>query len=317
MSSSLFDSAEDVYTRDNLGYGSFEYTAYNKKLFVGSDSVKDGRFKITMPVPMDISYSGEQGMLNLFAVDDSKNRLAQGHYNNFVMAGTSPSMTNDGKGPEISMYLNTPLFVDGGEVNSTPFFCAELYDENGINTVGTGVGHDIVLIVDNDINHTYNLNDVYTPVVGDYTRGTVAFSLDVHAPGYHTLMLRAWDLYNNSSVAELSFVVVPNLAPNFTNITLSPNPARYGQTSNFVLTHDFPHSAVDVTIEVFNFQGQTIWRNTEHAICDGNTYTYAWDVTSTDGRPMPTGVYIYRATMSSGGSSEVTKSGKFVVINNK
>lgn len=317
ISSSLFDSAEDVYTRDNLGYGAFEYTAYNKKLFVGSDSVKDGRFKITMPVPMDISYSGEQGMLNLFAVDGSKTRLAQGHHNNFVMAGTSSSMTNDGKGPEISMYLNTPLFVNGGEVNSTPFLYATLYDENAINTVGTGVGHDIMLIVDNDINYTYNLNDVYTPVVGDYKRGTIAFSLDALAPGPHTLMLRAWDLYNNSSVAELSFVVVPNLAPNFTNITLSPNPARYGQTSNFVLTHDFPHSAVDVTIEVFNFQGQIIWRNTEHAICDGNTYTYAWDVTSNDGRPMPTGVYIYRATMSSGGSSEVTKSGKFVVINNK
>ena len=41
------------------------------------------------------------------------------------------------------------------------------------------------------------------------------------------------------------------------------------------------------------------------------------DVTADGGQPMPTGVYIYRASLSSGGSSEVTKSGKFVVINNK
>ncbi|MBQ8257034.1 MAG: type IX secretion system sortase PorU [Bacteroidaceae bacterium] len=317
ISTSLFDSAEDIYTRDNLGYGPFNYTAYNKKLFVGSDSVKNGRFNIEMPVPMDISYSGERGMLNLFAIDNSKSALAQGHYDNFVMAGTSSSATNDGKGPEITMYLNTPMFYDGGEVNSTPFLFAKLYDENGINTVGTGVGHDIMLIVDNDPNHTYNLNNVYTPVVGDYKNGTIQFSLNALAPGYHTLMLRAWDLYNNSSVEELSFVVVPNLAPNFTSIKLSPNPARYGQVSTFVLTHDFPQSAVDVTIEVFNFQGQTIWRNTEQAVCEGNTYTYDWNVTSQSGQPMPTGVYLYRATMSSGGSSEVTKTGKFVVINNK
>ncbi len=317
LSSTLFDSAEEVSTKDNLGYGPFNYTAYNKKLFVGSDSVRNGRFKLEMPVPMDISYSNENGKLNLFAYDTSGARLAQGHYDNFLMAGTSSSLTNDGKGPEIKMYLNTPSFIDGGEVNTTPFFCASLYDENGINTVGSGIGHDIVLIVDNDINHTYNLNDVYTPVVGDYKRGNISLSLAALSPGEHTLILRAWDLYNNSSVAELSFVVVPNLAPDFTSITISPNPARYGQTSYFVLTHDFPNSTMDVTVEVFNMQGQIVWRNTEQAVCEGNTYTLAWDVTGGGGRSLPTGVYIYRASMSSGGSSEVTKSGKFVVINNK
>lgn len=317
LSSTLFDSAEEVYTRDNRGYGPFNYTAFNKKLFVGCDSVKEGRFKMEMPIPMDISYSGEAGKLSLFAVDESKTRLAQGCYENFVIAGTSSSNNNDGKGPEIQMYLNSPSFVDGGEVNTTPFFYASFYDENGINVAGSSIGHDIMLIVDNDKDHTYNLNEEYSFVVGDYKRGSVALSLNELSPGEHTLMLRAWDLFNNSSVAELSFVVVPNLAPDFTNITISPNPVQSGTTSYFVLTHDFPHSAVDVTIEVFNMQGQVVWSNTESAICDGNTYTYAWNVTSSGGAPVPTGVYLYRASMSSGGSSEVSKSGKFVVIDNK
>lgn len=317
LSSSLYDSAEKVFTLDNLGYGSFEYVAHKKKLFVGSDSVKNGRFNITMPVPMDISYSGEPGRLNLFAVDASKKRLAQGTYENFVVAGTSSSNSNDGKGPEITMYLNSPVFVNGGEVNSTPCLFATLYDENGINTVGTGVGHDIMLIVDNDAAYTYNLNEVYAPVVGDYKRGTITMPIDALAPGVHTLILRAWDLYNNSSVEELTFVVVPNLAPGVSDVTISPNPARYGQTSYFVLTHDFPYSAMDITIEVFNIQGQKVWANTENAVCDGNTYTCAWDVTAMGGQPMPTGVYLYRATISAVGSSEVTKTGKFMVINNK
>lgn len=317
ISSMLFDCAEDVYTRDNLGYGAFSYTARDKKLFTGSDAVVDGRFNVTMPIPLDLSYSGDTGMLNFFAVNSSTGSLAQGHYDNFVIAGTDPSFVNDGNGPEITMYLNTPFFVDGGEVNSTPCLYVTLYDENGINTVGTSVGHDIMLIIDNDIEHTYNLNEAYVPEVGDYKRGTIVVPLNALSAGYHKLMLRAWDLHNNSTVAELSFVVVPNLTPSLASMTISPNPARYGQTSYFVLTHNFPYSSMDVTIEVFNMQGQLVWKNVENVVCEGDTYTCAWDVTASGGQPMPTGVYLYRATVSSCGSSEATKSGKFVVLNNK
>lgn len=311
LTSLLYDSAEEIYTRDNTGLGSFNYTAYDKKLFSGTDSVRNGRFNITIPVPMDISYSNERGMFNFFAIDSSKSRIAQGRYDNFFIAGTAGSSENDGKGPEISLYLNTPSFVDGSEVNATPYLYAELYDENGINTIGTGVGHDIMLVIDNDINHTYNLNNLYTPVVGDYRRGSVALALNELPAGEHKLLLRAWDLFNNSSVAELSFVVVPHLAPHLASLAVNPSPARTGQVSTFVLTHSFPGSAVDVTLEVFNMQGQLVWKNNEKAVCAGNIYSYDWNVSVSNG------VYLCRASVSSGGSSVVTKTEKFIVIDNK
>ncbi|MBR3613437.1 MAG: type IX secretion system sortase PorU [Bacteroidaceae bacterium] len=317
LTSQLYDSAEEVTTRDNTGLGAYSYTAYEKNLFVGSDSVKNGRFNITMPVPMDMSYSGEQGLLSLFAVDNTKSAIAQGSFDNFLIAGTAPSLENDGKGPEIKLFISGEATTDGVEVNATPYIYAELFDENGINTVGTGVGHDIMLIVDNDIEHTYNLNDVYNPVVGDYTRGTVGITLGSLSAGEHTAVLRAWDLYNNSSVAEFSFVVVPGLAPHIASLELNPSPARFGQLSTFVLAHNFPGSTLDVTIEVFNMLGQTVWKNSETAHCAGNVYTYDWDVTASSGAAMPTGVYLCRASISSGGGSVVTKSGKFIVINNK
>lgn len=317
LTSQLYDSAEEVTTRDNTGLGAYSYTAYEKNLFVGSDSVKMGRFSITMPVPMDMSYSGEKGLLSLFAVDNTKSAIAQGSFDNFLIAGTAPSLENDGKGPEIKLFISGEATADGVEVNATPYIYAELFDENGINTVGTGVGHDIMLIVDNDIDHTYNLNSVYTPVVGDYTRGTVGITLGSLSAGEHTAVLRAWDLYNNSSVAEFSFVVVPGLAPHIASLELNPSPARFGQLSTFVLAHNFPGSTLDVTIEVFNMLGQTVWKNSETAHCEGNVYTYDWDVTASSGAAMPTGVYLCRASISSGGGSVVTKSGKFIVINNK
>lgn len=313
----LFDCAEEIHTRDNTGLGKFTYTTHRKKLFAGSDSVKNGRFKITMPIPMDISYSDDYGMLNLFASDTTGTISAQGYYENFTVGGTSSSIINDGKGPEITMYLNSPDFKDGDEVNATPMLHAELYDENGINTVGTGIGHDIMAIIDNDIKHTYNLNNTFTTEAGNHRRGTIEFPIGELAGGEHTLLLRAWDLYNNSATDTLYFTVVPNLAPDFIEINVTPNPVHYGEKAQFTLHHDRPMSNIQVTIELFNFQGQKLWSVTEDTASDSNTYTYTWDVTAQSGQPMPTGVYIYRAKLSSGSSEEQIKTGKIIILNNK
>ena len=315
--STLFDSAVDVETRDNTGLGSFSYTAYEKTLFSGSDSVRNGRFSVNMPIPMDISYSNGFGMLNFFAVDSSLVHSAQGRFDNFYIGGTSPDYSNDGKGPEIKLYLNTPTFKDGDEVNDKPCLWVELYDENGINTIGTGIGHDIVAIVDNSPHHTYNLNSAYEPAVGDYTRGTIMMPLNTLAPGEHTLLLRAWDMYNNSSVAKITFLVVPSLAPDFVSLVVNPAPVVAGSPAEFVLTHNRPQCEMDVTLEIFNLQGQILWTNTERVVCDGVAYTCKWNGEAQGGQPLPAGVYLIRGYMATNGSEMSTKTGKIVVVNNK
>lgn len=312
----LFDCIENVETRDNTGLGKFSYVAYRNRLFSGSDSIIEGRFKLTIPVPMDISYRDEQGMLNLFAIDSS-GVSAQGYYNNFTVGGTASSMGNDGKGPQITMYLNTPEFVDGDEVNATPCLFVELFDEDGINTVGTGIGHDIMAVVDNDKFHTYNLNSAYVQAVGDYRKGTIEFPLSQLDEGEHTLLLRAWDLFNNSSTDTLTFVVVPSLAPDFIGVTVSPNPVNYGQQALFVLSHNRPHSELDVTIELFNLQGQMMWHHSERMSSANSQCVVQWDVTAQGGRPMPTGVYVYRARLASQEGVAQTKTEKIIVLNNK
>lgn len=315
--STLFDSAREVNTRDNTGLGSHTYMAFDRTLFSGTDSVVGGRFSITLPVPMDISYSNEPGSLNLFAVDSSMVCMAQGRYTGFTVGGTATESTNDGQGPEIEMYLNTPSFVDGDEVNSTPCLWAEIYDENGINTIGNGIGHDIVAIVDNNPRHTYNLNNIYTPVVGDYKRGTIVLPMNELEEGYHTLILRAWDLYNNSTTKQMSFVVNPSLAPDFVQLSINPSPVIAGSASFFELVHDRPQSRMDVTVEVFNYQGQVLWRETVTEVPESMLLRLEWDGTGQGGQPLPTGVYLARAHMVSGTSEAVTRTIKIVVINNK
>lgn len=314
----MFDCAENVVTHDNLGEGSkFEYTAHNKTLFTGSDSVVNGHFEIRIPIPMDISYSDEAGLLNLFAVDSAKVNSAQGHFKGFTVGGTAPGIENDGKGPEIKLYLNTKSFASGDKVNSTPCLLAELYDENGINTVGTGIGHDIVAIVDNDPAHTYNLNSLYTPVAGDIGRGTITLPLNALEPGEHTLMLRAWDLYNNSSVATITFVVEPDLLPEVIEFSLEGTPVMNGKTSEFVMVHNRPKSEIEVIIELYSVQGQMVWKNSERIVCTGTEYRYSWNLAADSGRPLSAGVYLARGYVVSDNGLSKPKNLKFIVVNNK
>ena len=315
--STLFDSAVKVNTRDNTGLGTHSYTAYNKTLFSGNDSVRNGRFSIEMPVPLDISYSNDYGMLNLYAVDTAYASSAQGHFVNFTIGGTAAGFENDSIGPEIKMYLNSPSFVDGDDVHATPILMVELYDENGINTMGTGVGHDITAIVDNDPRHTYNLNSAFVSAVGDYRRGTINMPLNRLDAGEHTLTLRVWDLYNNSSFASMTFNVDPSLAPGFVELKVNPAPVIAGNAATFTLVHDRPKSEIDVRIDIFNVQGQLMWSSSEQVVCDGNTYSCAWNGTAQGGQPLSTGVYIVRAYITESGVTSATKTGKFVVVNNK
>lgn len=315
LSPTLFDCAEVVNTLDNTNLGAYNYTAFRKKLFVGSDSVVNGRFKITMPVPMDISYADEQGMLNLFAFDSSNGFAAQGHYENFIVGGTAPSMNNDGKGPEIKMYLNTPDFINGDEVNSTPTLFVELYDENGINTVGTGVGHDIVAMVDNE--YTYNLNSLFASKVGDYRRGVITLPIEKLPSGEHTLILRAWDLFNNSSTDTLTFVVDAERAPAILDLKVSPAPLRVGESATIEILHDSPNSAMEFVIELFTMQGQKLLQLSENSATDGRICSFEWNVCAAGEQPLLTGLYVIRARIVSFEGESKSVSRKIIVINNK
>lgn len=317
LHASLFDCMREISTRDNTGLGVFKYTAHDKTLFSGSDSIKNGRFSIKMPVPMDILYADTIGLLNFFAVDSASVRMAHGHFNGFTVGGTAPGMENDGTGPEIALYLNTSDFKSGDKVNSTPCLWVELFDENGINTLGTGVGHDIVAIIDNDPAFTYNLNSLFTQRNGSYKAGTIMLPLDRLGEGKHTLMLRAWDLLNNSSTVEVEFEVEPSLLPEVLSLKASSLPFVCGESAEFVIMHNRPQSEIEVTIELFSVQGRMLWKNTERVVCDGMEYRYSWNGAISGGRPLPTGVFVARAYIASDNGVSEPKNLKVLVVNNK
>ena len=44
---------------------------------------------------------------------------------------------------EVNLFMNDENFVSGGQTDLRPVLLAKIFDENGINTVGNGIGHDI------------------------------------------------------------------------------------------------------------------------------------------------------------------------------
>lgn len=292
----------------------FRFYDRTNTLYHGADSIRGGKFAFSFAVPMDINYADDNGLMNLYAVNNARTLMAHGANGNYMVGG-SGELGTDGKGPKIYAYLNTPDFVNGGNVNITPYFVAQLSDGDGINATGNGIGHDLQVIVDDDASKTYTLNDNFRYDFGTYTSGTVAFSIPELEPGRHKLLFRAWDVKNNSSTVSLDFTVVKGLTPSVYSIDVSKNPASTSTT--FIVNHDLNGSSVDVTVDVFDMSGRLLWSHSESGVSTSGAYTIDWNLTRSDGGRLQTGVYLYRVRVASDGSSEATRAKKLVVISNK
>lgn len=301
-------------TSDDGAEEAFKYLDRTKTLYHGSDSIRNSSFELTFAVPKDINYADGQGMINLYALNTDKTIRANGSCDQFIVGGSAEAK-NDSVGPSIYCYLNSPSFVDGGNVNSTPYFVAEIKDKDGINAAGSGIGHDLQLVIDGDMAKTYTLNNNFSYDFGTYTSGSTFYSIPELEEGPHRLQFRAWDIQNNSSTAVLHFNVVKGLRPQLFNIGVTNNPARTSTT--FIISHDRMESNMDVVIELFDAAGRQMWRHAESGVSATGNYTVDWDLSVDGGRPLQTGVYLYRVKVSSEGSSYVSKTKKLIVISNR
>ena len=311
VTATVRDSKELVTCHQNDGTETaFTYYDRSKTLYNGSDSVVAGKFSFHFAVPKDINYTDATGLVNLYAIDNSKTVRAHGSCEAFHVGGSALAK-NDSIGPSIYCYLNSPSFVDGGNVNPTPYFVAEVKDKDGINATGSGIGHDLQLVIDGEAVKTYNLNDNFTYDFGTYASGSTYYSIPELEAGPHKLQFRAWDILNNSSTATLTFNVVKGLSPSF-DCGVTENPARNSTT--FIITHDRMGSNLDVIIEVYDTSGRMLWKRAEKGISNAGTYTVKWDL-STGSGTLRTGIYLYRVKVSSDGSDYEAKTKKLIVIN--
>ncbi len=284
----------------------------NNVLYRGKSSVENGSFKFTFIVPKDIAYEYGKGKISYYSNNDIAD--ANGYDNKILIGGTSDSASIDKKGPEIKLFLNDEKFVNGGLSNESPTFIAKLYDENGINTTGRGIGRDLTGILNNNYTQSIIMNDYYQATINSYQSGEVQYKYKNLRAGKHQIKFKAYDVYNNLSEAILDFEVKNSAKPEITHLLNYPNP--FNDHTTFHFDHNQPGENISVMIQIFTVSGKMIKTLQTDIFADGNHFDQLnWDAKDEFGDRLAKGVYIYKLKLKSPGNKAVEKIEKLVILN--
>jgi hypothetical protein len=280
-------------------------------MYRGKASVSNGEFTFSFVVPKDIDYAFGPGRISYYAADGVND--ANGFNESFIVGGTNPNAPTDGDGPKIDLFMNDNKFVAGSITNESPDLLGVLFDDNGINTVGNGIGHDLVAVLDENTEKSIVLNDFYQADLNSYQSGIVRYPFTKLSEGKHTLTLRAWDVYNNSNTANTDFVVSSSANLALQHVLNYPNP--FTTYTKFMFEHNKPCETLDVSIQVFTVSGRLVKTLETLVKCEGfRSEQITWDGLDDFGDRIGRGVYVYRLKVTAPDGSWADKYEKLVVL---
>lgn len=308
----VFDKPRQVTTLGNdPGSQPVGFSVQTNQLFSGKATVTNGRFTFSFTVPKDINYQYGNGKISLYAENGTKD--GTGFFAGFLVGGSASANNNDREGPVIKPYLNDERFVNGGLTNENPVLLLKLSDSSGVNTAGTGIGHDIVATLDNDNNRFFVLNDFYQGDQDSYQKGTVRFQMTGLEPGLHTLKIKAWDVLNNSNEVVLDFVVAKDEDLEISHVLNYPNP--FTTNTQFWFEHNKPGQDLLVRVQIFTVAGRIIKMIERTINTAGNRSSeLTWDGLDQYGQKIGRGVYLYKLSVIVPGKSRKEKIGKLVIF---
>src|SRR5699024_1348344 len=274
-----------------------DFTTLGEVIFNGQATVRNGVFDIEFIAPRDIRSELGNGRVSFYSKRDGALIDKTGYSNDILVGGINENAAEDSHGPEIQLYFNDETFVSGATTNSSPILLAKLKDESGINT-SSGIGHDIVAILDGDEANPIKLNEYYQAEVDDYTKGSLQYQLKDLEQGLHILELKAWDVYNNSSTSEIEFVVAENDKLELNRVLNYPNP--FVNYTEFWFEHNRPFEPLDVQVQVLTVTGKIVWSTNQLITTDGFlSREITWDGRDDFGDRIGKGVYIYKISVKS------------------
>ena len=313
LSTAIFDKYINRSTLNNDGNNTaMPFVTLGETIFRGNASVVNGQFEFSFIVPRDIRVPIGNGKISFYS---KKNQLFEnqtGYDTNIKVGGINENAVADNISPRVKLYMNDETFVSGGTTNESPFLVANLEDESGINTA-SGIGHDIIAILDGDVDNPYILNDYYQTNLNDFTKGTLRFPLRNLAVGLHTITFKAWDVYNNPITAEIQFIVVGNESITLTHVLNYPNP--FVNYTEFWFSHNRPYEPLDVQVQVMTITGKVVWTRNQIVTTEGFlSKDITWDGKDDFGNRIGKGVYVYKLTVKSNLTNSKTEKFEKLVI---
>ncbi len=303
----VYDSERKVALDQLNGY---QMTVQGGTIFRGRVSVTNGHFTSNFIVPKDISYQNENGKVIVYFFNNSVDGL--GFTNNIIVGGTDSSIVNDGKGPDVEIYFDAATASNSYLINPNSWLIVKLTDETGINTTGTGVGHELEGILNENINNPIDFTNYFTSDLNSGGKsGQINYEFNDISPGEYKIEVKAWDVFNNFSSKISYFTVVSgdNLA--VSNVYNYPNPFSGNTTFTFQQNLNTP---LDLKIKIYTIAGRLI-REIERNDVEESYVLVPWDGRDQDGNLIANGTYFYKLIVkTSDGKYNTDVIGKLAVI---
>lgn len=290
----------------------FKFQSQQNIIYRGKVQVTNGDFTFSFIVPKDVSFNYGRSKFSYYATDGYVD--ANGNYDSVWVGGLNPNANNDVDGPTVKLYLNSKQFANGGVTNESPIINAEISDSTGINTVGTGFGHDITAILDNNTDKPILLNDYYEANLNSYQKGTIKYQLRDLSEGNHTLDLKIWDVQNNSTNVTTDFIVAKNAELALEKVLNYPNP--FTTNTRFFFEHNRNCDDIKVLIQIFTISGKIAKSISRTINCEGfRNDGIVWDGKDDYGSKLGRGVYLYKVAITDKDNKKAEKIEKLVILN--
>ena len=312
----VYDKISAVQTLNNptspaSGGSVITFYVYKNVLFKGQATVHAGDFSFSFVVPKDINYQYGNGRISYYATSGTTD--ASGYSNDIIVGGSADTAHTYGNGPKVDVYMDDLKFVYGGITNPNPLLLVELADPGGINTAGSGVGHNMTAVLDNNNQKAIILNNYYQTALDNFTKGEVRYPLSNLAVGTHTLTVKAWDIYDQSTEANTEFVVTNNAKLALNHVLNYPNP--FTTHTEFMFEHNMPCSELNVSVQIYSVSGRLVKNIVQQVQSTGYRVDgIVWDGLDDYGDPIGKGVYVYKVTVRDANGDVANKFEKLVVL---
>ena len=287
------------------------YELQRNIVYKGKASVKNGYFEFSFVVPKDIALNYGNGKISYYANNEATD--AVGYDTTFTIGGIDPNGITDEQGPTLEAFMNDEKFVNGSVTDASPVLLLKAFDENGINTIGNGIGHDIIAVLDGDVANPIVLNDFYVSNLDDFQRGEIRYQIPNLTNGSHRLEIKVWDVNNNSSTASIDFVVQEKQAPNLENVYNYPNP--FTTKTSFMFEHNQACSSLDVQVQIYTVSGKLVKSISKIVPTVGfRSEGIEWDGKDEYQDQLAKGVYVYRLKIKNSDGLTTEKTEKLVIL---
>lgn len=295
LSPTIFDKPKNNKTLgQNTKSPVIDFKTQKNALYKGKASVVNGYFDFSFIVPKDINYAYGNGKISYYGNNDQMD--AGGLDTRFIVGGLNQAGLNDNIPPSVQLYLNDENFVSGGLTDQNPKLIVKVSDENGINAVGNGIGHDIIAILDNNTAKPIVLNEYYIADLDSYESGKITYDFKNLPVGRHTLSFKVFDVNNNSADVNIDFVVAEKKEITLDHVLNYPNP--FTTKTAFFFEHNQVCESLEVQIQIFTVSGKLVKTINQEVKTNGfRTEGIEWDGRDDFGDEIGRGVYVYQLSV--------------------